>query len=165
MPLSVPDLCDEFPDDLDVLEPVFRDFGGHRRFCGEVVTVKCFEDNSVVKATLGEPGAGRVIVVDGGGSTRCALLGDLLAALGRDNGWAGLVINGCVRDVEITRDIGIGIKALAAFPVKSEKRGEGQRDAAVWFAGAYIHPGNFLYADENGVVVAPRDLGVDFPAG
>jgi len=162
MPLTVPDLCDEYGEALDVLEPVFRDFGGRRRFAGPVVTVKCFEDNSVVKETLATPGEGRVLVVDGGGSLRCALLGDQLAALGADNDWAGVVVNGCVRDVEITRTVPIGIRALAPFPVRSEKRGEGQRDAAVWFAGTNIHPGNHLYADENGMVVAQEDLDVDF---
>ncbi len=165
MPISLPDLCDDHADDLDVLEPVFRDFGGRARFSGPVATVKCFEDNTVVKASLAEPGQGRVLVVDGGGSMRCALLGDLLAAMGADNGWAGVVINGCVRDVEITRDIGIGIRALAAFPVRSDKRGEGQRDVPVWFAGTHVQPGYHLYADANGIAVASGDLGVDFGAG
>jgi regulator of ribonuclease activity A len=158
MPRSVPDLCDEFEDELDVLEPVFLDFGGREAFSGEIVTVKCFEDNSLVKETLAEPGAGRVLVVDGGGSLNCALLGDMLAAMAADNGWSGVVVNGCVRDVEITRDIDIGIRALAACPVRSEKRGEGHRDAAVWFAGAHIHAGHFLYADLNGIVIAQRAL-------
>ncbi len=162
MSLSVPDLCDEFHDQLDVLEPIFRDFGGKERFSGEVVTVKCFEDNSLVKATLAEPGEGRVLVVDGGGSLRCALLGDLLAGMGVDNGWSGVVVNGCVRDVEITRTMPIGIRALSPYPVRSEKRGEGQRDASVWFAGVNIHPGSHLYADANGIVIAPAHLDVDF---
>lgn len=159
---SVPDLCDDFSDELDVLEPIFTDFGGRERFAGEVVTVKCFEDNTLVKAALGEPGEGRVLVVDGGGSLRCALLGDMLAAMGRDNGWSGVVVNGAVRDVEITRTIDLGVRALAAHPIRSEKRGEGQRDVSVWFAGNYIHSGHFLYADANGIVIAPRDLGINF---
>lgn len=162
MPVSLPDLCDTHAEKLTVLEPVFHDFGARECFSGPVATVKCFEDNSVVKQTLGEPGEGRVLVVDGGGSLRCALLGDMLAALAAQNGWAGIVINGCVRDVEITRGIEIGIRALRAYPVRSEKRGEGQRDVPLWFAGAVVHPGNMLYADANGIAVAEEDLGVDF---
>lgn len=162
MPLSLPDLCDDHSAELVVLEPVFQNFGGRACFSGPIVTVKCFEDNSVVKATLAEPGDGRVLVIDGGGSLGCALLGDMLADMALKAGWKGIVINGCVRDVEITRNIDIGIRALQAHPVKSEKRGEGQRDVALWFAGANLHPGNMLYADDNGIAVAERDLGVDF---
>lgn len=158
MTRSVPDLCDDFEDELEVLDPMFRDFGGRESFSGEIATVKCFEDNSLVKTTLAEPGGGRVLVVDGGGSLKRALLGDMLATMAKDNGWSGVVVNGCVRDVEITRDIDLGIRALAACPVRSEKRGEGQRDAAVWFAGVHIHAGHFLYADPNGIVIAGRDL-------
>lgn len=162
MPLSVPDLCDQHGDALIVLEPVFLDFGGRERFSGPVTTVKCFEDNSEVKTALREAGNGRVLVVDGGGSRRCALLGDRLADLAADNGWSGVVVNGCVRDVELTRDIALGIRALAAHPVRSEKRGEGQRDVPVWFAGVHIHPGHYLYADANGMVLAEDDLGGEF---
>ena len=160
MNVSVPDLCDAYGDELDVLEPLFLDFGGRESFFGKIVTVKCFEDNSVVKQTLAEAGEGRVLVVDGGGSLRCALLGDMLAARGRDNGWSGVVVNGAVRDVEITRTIDIGVRALAAHPVRSDKRGEGQRDVSVWFAGNYIHAGHYLYADANGIVIAHRELDV-----
>lgn len=155
---SVPDLCDDFSDELKVLDPVFSNFGGRESFAGEVVTVKCFEDNSLVKAALGESGNGSVLVVDGGGSLRCALLGDMLAAMGRDNGWAGVVVYGAVRDVEITRSIDLGIRALAAHPVRSQKRGEGQRDVAVRFAGHEICTGQYLYADANGIIIAQRDL-------
>ncbi|MBT8059531.1 MAG: ribonuclease E activity regulator RraA, partial [Gammaproteobacteria bacterium] len=107
-------------------------------------------------------GRGRVLVVDGGGSLRHALLGDLLAANAVENGWQGLLINGCVRDVEILETLDLGVKALNAHPVKTEKRGEGQRDVPVSFAGARIRPGDHLYADANGIVIAPRDLGVAF---
>lgn len=162
MAVSVPDLCDDYFDELTVLAPGFRDFGAKRRFCGEIVTVKCFEDNSLVRDLVRSEGRGRVIVVDGGGSMRRALLGDLLAAKAVENGWSGLVINGCVRDVEILRTLDIGVKALEANPVKTDKRGEGQVDVPVEFAGARIVPGGYLYADDNGVVVALRDLDVDF---
>lgn len=164
MPLSLPDLCDNHSDELSILEPIFQDFGGRNCFSGPIVTVKCFEDNSVVKETLGEPGNGRVLVVDGGGSLGCALLGDMLADMALRNGWSGIVVNGCVRDVEITRNIDIGIRALQAHPVKSEKRGEGHRDVALWFAGANLNPNNMLYADANGIAIAEEDLGVDFIA-
>lgn len=162
MSVSVPDICDQFIDDIHVLDPVFRDFGGKERFCGEIVTIKCFEDNSLVGETVRKPGAGRVIVVDGGGSMRRALLGDLLAAAAAENGWQGLLINGCVRDVEILRDIDLGVKALASFPVKTDKRGEGQLDQQLRFAGALMEPGQYLYADLNGVVVARQKLDIDF---
>ncbi|MEM1412575.1 MAG: ribonuclease E activity regulator RraA [Pseudomonadota bacterium] len=157
---SVPDLCDDFADRLSVLEPLFNDYGGRETFAGPISTVKCFEDNSRVKAALAEPGEGRVLVVDGGGSLRHALLGDMLAAMGRDNGWAGVVVFGAVRDVEITRTIDIGLRALAPYPIKSNKRGEGQRDVVIKFAGCSIHPGEHLYADANGIAIADGDLGV-----
>lgn len=162
MTYSVPDICDEFFDEIRVLDPVFRDFGARRRFCGPIVTVKCFEDNSLVRDLVSSEGRGRVLVVDGGGSTRRALLGDQLAASAAQNGWSGLLIYGCVRDVEILETIDLGIKALNAIPVKTDKRGEGQLDLPVHVAGAQVVPGEFLYADVNGVVVAVRDLGVDF---
>jgi regulator of ribonuclease activity A len=159
---SVPDICDQFPDDITVLDAAFHDFGGRERFSGEIVTIRCFEDNSLVGETVRQPGAGRVVVVDGGGSMRRALLGDLLAAAAAANGWQGLLIHGCVRDVEILRTIGLGIKALAVCPVKTEKRGDGQSGVPLRFAGALMEPGQYLYADLNGVVVARHKLPVDF---
>jgi regulator of ribonuclease activity A len=155
---SIPDLCDDFPNELQVLEPLFSDYGDKEKFSGEVVTIKCFEDNSLVKKTLGTDGTGKVMVVDGGGSLRRALLGDMLAAMAVDNGWQGLVINGCVRDVEILKTIKLGVRALNCYPVRSEKRNEGQLNAPVAFAGANIEPGQYLYADENGIVVAKMKL-------
>ena len=162
MAVSVPDICDDFHEELKVLDPLFADFGAKLRFSGEIVTVKCFEDNSLVRDLVGTEGNGRVIVVDGGGSLRRALLGDLLAAKAAKNGWQGLLINGCVRDVEILETIDLGIKALNAHPVKTDKRGEGQLNVPVEFGGVRIVPGRYLYADQNGVAVAFRDLEVDF---
>ncbi len=162
MAVSVPDICDDFHEELRVLDPLFSDFGAKRRFSGEIVTVKCFEDNSLVRDLVGTEGNGRVIVVDGGGSLRRALLGDLLAAKAAKNGWQGLLINGCVRDVEILETIDLGVKALNSHPVKTDKRGEGQLNVPVEFAGVRIIPGRYLYADRNGVAVAFRDLEVDF---
>jgi regulator of ribonuclease activity A len=159
---SLPDICDQFIDEISVFEPVFRDFGGKRRFCGEIVTIKCFEDNSLLAETVRQPGQGQVIVVDGGGSLRRALLGDLLAAAAVENGWEGLVVNGCVRDVEILATLDLGVKALAPCPVRTDKRGEGQRDVPLRFAGVQMEPGHYLYADANGVIVAKQKLDIDF---
>jgi regulator of ribonuclease activity A len=162
MTLSVPDICDQFIDEIVVFDPVFQDFGGKRKFCGEILTLRCFEDNSLVGETVRTEGRGRVIVVDGGGSLRRALLGDVLATAAVKNGWQGLVINGCVRDVEILETIDLGVKALAACPVKTDKRGEGQHDVPLRFAGAQMEPGQYLYADANGIVVARNKLDVEF---
>ena len=164
MTLSTPDICDRFSNRLQVLEPLFQDYGGKRKFHGEIVTVKCYEDNSAVKSTLAKAGHGKVLVVDGGGSLRCALLGDLLGAMAVENGWLGVLVNGCVRDVEILKDMPLGVRALNCIPLKSTRRDEGQVNVMVRFAGAGIEPGQFLYADENGTVVAPDklELGQDF---
>ena len=156
--LSTPDICDKYESDVRVLDALFTDFGGKTEFCGEVVTIKCFEDNSVVKKLLDTPGRGRVIVMDGGGSLRRAILGDMLAQKGVDNGWAGLLINGCVRDVEILATLDIGVKALKPHPMKTEKRDLGDLNVSVSFAGQTINPGDWLYADKNGVVIANKKL-------
>ena len=162
MAYSVPDICDDFPEDINVLEPLFSNYGKKLRFSGEIVTIKCFEDNSLVRDLVSAEGNGRVIVVDGGASLRHALLGDLLAAKAAENNWSGLVINGCVRDVEILETIDLGIRALNCHPLKTEKKGEGQLNVAVSFAGVRFNPGSFLYADANGMVLACKDLGVEF---
>ncbi|RYZ71611.1 MAG: putative 4-hydroxy-4-methyl-2-oxoglutarate aldolase [Lysobacteraceae bacterium] len=152
-----PDLCDAHAD-VAVAAPLFQDYGGRRAFCGRIVTVACFEDNSRVRELVEEEGHGKVMVVQGGGSLRRSLLGDLLAAKAVDNGWSGVVLNGCVRDVEALAALPLGIKALAACPVKTEKRGLGEVGLAVEFAGVVFQPGQWLYADRNGIVVANRDL-------
>jgi len=154
MSFTVPDLCDDYRSDLQVLEPIFTEFGGVEKFGGEIVTIKCFEDNSFVKQVLATDGTGKVLVVDGGGSLRCALLGDMLGAMAAKNGWQGVLVYGCVRDVEILKSIDLGVRALSAYPLKSEKRNEGQINIALHFAGADFKPGQYLYADENGIVVA-----------
>ena len=158
MTYSTPDICDEYADNLQILEPLFTEFGGKNAFSGEVVTIKCFEDNSLVKQTLGSAGQGKVLVVDGGGSNRCALLGDLLGAMAVENGWQGVIINGCVRDVEILKGMDLGVRALNSHPLKSMKRNEGQLHLAVSFAGVRFESGQYLYADENGIVVANEEL-------
>ncbi|MGQ9724379.1 MAG: ribonuclease E activity regulator RraA [Tepidimonas sp.] len=162
IPFSTCDLCDAHKGDTSgafrVLPPVLRDFGGLGRFCGPVSTVKCHEDNSLVKAALDEPGSGRVLVVDGGGSLRRALLGGHLAAAAARNGWAGVVVDGCVRDVAELATAGVGIRALAAMPLPTDKRGQGQRDVAVLIQGVAVRPGDWLYADADGIVVAAQAL-------
>ena len=162
MTYTVPDICDDFLSSLQVLEPLFLDYGGQAKFHGQVVTIKCFEDNSKVKQTLASNGEGKILVVDGGGSLRCALLGDMLAAMAAANGWQGVVVNGCVRDVEILKTIDLGVRALNCYPLKSNKRDEGQLEIPIRIAGANIEPGQYLYADENGMVVTRARLDIDF---
>jgi regulator of ribonuclease activity A len=156
------DLCDAHKADASgafrVLPPVFRSFGGVTAFSGTVVTVKCFEDNSLVKSALESAGDGRVLVVDGGASLRRALLGGMIGAAAAQNGWAGVVINGCVRDVAELAACQVGICALAPYPLPTERRGEGQRDVPVWVQGVRIAPGDWLYADADGIVVSDRAL-------
>ena len=156
------DLCDDHKNDTSgdfrVLSPVFRDFGGVRKFAGQVTTLKCYEDNSLVKAAVDSPGEGRVLVVDGGASLRRALLGGNLGAAAAKNGWAGVLIDGCVRDVAELAQCHTGIRALAAMPLPTEKRLEGQRDVAVQIQGVWVRPGNWLYADEDGMVVMTQAL-------
>ncbi|MCA9795229.1 MAG: ribonuclease E activity regulator RraA [Candidatus Eremiobacteraeota bacterium] len=153
--IATADLCDREDLDLQVAYPIFHDYGGVPGFCGPISTIKCHEDNSLVVQAVSEPGQGRVLVVDGGGSLRCALLGDRLAGLAKDNGWAGLIIFGAVRDTRILKTIQVGIKALASMPRKSIKRDEGQRDVLLRMAGVEFTPGAQVYADEDGVVVTP----------
>lgn len=155
--ISTPDLSDEAPEALAV-ELQFGNYGQIRQFGGPAVTIKCHEDNSLVKECVGEPGQGRVIVVDGGGSQRRALLGDMLAEKAAANGWAGLVINGVIRDVDQIGETALGVQALGTCPVKTDKLGVGQRDIELHFGGVKIAPGDFIYADNNGVIVSKRSL-------
>lgn len=157
MTWTTPDLCDQFPD-VQVAEPVFRSFGGQARFAGPAVTVHCLNDNSRVRELAATPGEGRVIVVDGGGSLRRALLGDMIAANAVKHGWAGFLIFGCVRDVEILATLPLGVLALAAHPMKTDRRDLGEVDVPVAFAGVSIAPGDWIYADANGVIAARTRL-------
>lgn len=162
---STCDLCDaqrhNSSGSFRVLPPVFRDFGGRRKFAGPVVTLQCFEDNSLVKAAVEgsawvESPVGRVpavLVVDGGASLRRALLGGNLGGAAARQGWAGVVIDGCVRDVAELAALDLGIRALAAMPLPTDKRGHGQRDVPVQIQGVRVYPGDWLYADEDGMVV------------
>jgi len=155
---STPDLCDANEGIVRVVEPLFRNFGGKTRFHGRIVTIKCFEDNSLVKSQAATPGEGRVMVVDGGGSRRRALLGDLIGASAVENGWAGLVIWGSIRDVDAIGELSLGVQALDAIPVKTEKRGLGDLNIPVTFGGVTFRPGEWIYADNNGVIVSEREL-------
>ena len=154
--IKTADLYDVYEDKLQVCEPGFKHFGGHRSFQGQIATLKCFEDNSLVSKQLGQPGKGRILVVDAGGSLRCAMLGDILAQKAVDNGWAGVLIFGCIRDREEISKMPLGVLALATNPRKSIKRGAGDADLPVNFAGVTFRPGEWLYADPDGVVVLPE---------
>jgi regulator of ribonuclease activity A len=158
MPFATPDLCDEFGAEVRVAEPLFRDFGGVERFAGPIATLRVFEDNALVRQALELPGGGRVLVVDGGGSLRTALVGGNLAALAHQNGWSGLVVFGCIRDVAEIARTPLGVKALHAVPQRSAKAGAGERGIPVAFAGVTFAPGAWLYADRDGIVVADRKL-------
>lgn len=159
---STCDFCDVQKDDTTgafrVLAPVFLHFGSVPAFSGRVSTVKCHEDNTLVKAALDSAGEGRVLVVDGGGSLRRALVGGNVAAAAARNGWAGIVVDGCVRDVAELQVLAVGIRALALIPLPTEKRGEGQRDVPVQIQGVWVHPGDWLYADADGMVVSAKAL-------
>lgn len=152
------DLCDTYFPDLQIAEPIFRDYGGKLDFEGMIVTAHTYEDNVLVRKILEEPGNGRVLVVDGGGSLQRAIVGDHIAEIAFKSGWAGVVINGCIRDIEGLGKISIGVKALNAIPLRPLKTGVGERDIPVSFAGITFAPGNYLYADEDGIVVAAKKL-------
>lgn len=158
MSFATTDLSDAHPE-AQVADPVFADFGGLLAFHGPISTLKVFEDNALVRAALEEKGEGRVLVVDGGGSTRCALVGGNLGQLAVKNGWAGIVVNGCIRDSEEIGGQDVGVKALATHPRKSEKGlHTGHRDKVVSFAGVTFKPGAWLYADGDGLLVSDEPI-------
>jgi len=157
--LTTADLCDRFPDQVELAQPLFREYGGVARFAGPIETVRVFEDNTLVRSTLETPGLGRVLVIDGAGSLRCALLGGRLAALALENGWPGIVVNGAVRDSEEIRQLSVGILALNTSPMRSRKNGSSSvRGISVTFAGVTFVPGRYLYADADGMLLAERNL-------
>ena len=162
MSFKTPDLCDQFEADLGktvrVVTPMFQRYGGRAAFCGEIVTLKIFEDNTLVREIFNEDGSGKVLVIDGGGSLRCALVGDQLAILAQKNGWAGVVVYGCIRDSGDINGIDLGVRALNTHPQKTVKKGIGDKNVAVTFGGVTFHPGEYLYADEDGVLVSSQPL-------
>ncbi len=157
----LPELCDQYPDLVQVVEPMFSNFGGREQFGGEIVTIKAHEDNSLVREQVALPGQGKVLVVDGGGSMRRAMLGDMLAEKAANNGWEGILIYGCIRDVNAIAETDLGVAALATHPMKTDKRGLGDLNVEVSFGGVRFRPGEYLYADNNGVLVSPKPLSLD----
>lgn len=163
MTFSTCDICDNNEDQLAngqlaVIPPIFMRFGLSHQFCGPAVTLKVFEDNGMVRSALEMPGNGQVLVIDGGGSFRCALVGGNLAKLAENNGWAGIIVHGCIRDIEEINLCNIGVRALAPMPLRSIKKGGGERDLRIMIAGITIHPGDWIYADVDGVLVAKQPL-------
>lgn len=160
MSFKTPDLCDDHSDTCQIVlgTPNFNDYGGKTSFSGEITTLKIFEDNTLVRQQLETDGKGRVLVVDGGGSNRCALVGDQLALLGVKNNWSGIIVYGCIRDSEDIGQLDIGVKALGTMPLKSVKRGEGQIDIPVTFQGATFTAGEYVYCDQDGIIVSPKKL-------
>ncbi|MGJ8670162.1 MAG: ribonuclease E activity regulator RraA [Oceanococcus sp.] len=158
MSYATTDLSDKYTDVVQIADPIFRDFGGNIDFYGPVKTLKLFEDNSLVRASLEQPGGGRVLVVDGGASMRCALVGDQLGELAVNNGWAGILVYGCIRDSAVIAMQAVGVKAMNTHPRKSLKKGVGEEDLTVSFAGVTIAPGDWVYADADGVAVSREEL-------
>jgi regulator of ribonuclease activity A len=158
MQVKTTDLWDQFENEVQVAEPVFRNFGGRDSFWGRAVCLQVFEDNVLVRRELETDGKGKVLVVDGGGSMKCALLGDILAGLAISNHWSGIIIHGCIRDAKEIAAMPVGVKALNTSPRKSGKQGLGEREVIVAFAGVTIDPGNYVYADLDGILVAKRNL-------
>ncbi|NQY11632.1 MAG: ribonuclease E activity regulator RraA [Flavobacteriales bacterium] len=152
--ISTADLCDDHSDNLGIADPLFLSYGKKSSFYGEIVTVKIYEDNVILKETLSSNGKGKVLVADGGGSTRCALVGDLIADLAVKNEWAGIIVYGYIRDARVIETINIGIKALGTCPIKSIKKGQGDKQITVKFASTNFIPGQFVYSDEDGIIVS-----------
>ena len=160
MTFKTSDLCDQFSQTqhLQIAEPAFQAFGGHSSFSGRVTTVKVFEDNVLIRKTLEEKASEGVLVIDGGGSHRCALLEEPLGRLACDQGWVGLIVYGCITDSVAINKLPIGIRALHTHPLKAHQKGTGDRDALITFAGVNFRSGHYLYADEDGLIVADNRL-------
>ncbi len=152
----LPDLFDLYPEQLQLAEPLFNDYGGKIIFSGEIITVSCFNDNSKVKELVATDGTGKVMIVDGKGSTTHALLGDMLAEQAVTNGWEAIVINGCIRDAGTIATLPLGVKALGCNPIKTEKLGVGEVNTNIYFAGIKFIPGHFIYGDANGLAVSEK---------
>lgn len=158
MTIKTADLCDAHEGKVAIAQPLFKSYGAKKSFAGEIITVKVFEDNVRVKEMLGKNGKEKVLVVDGGGSLRCALMGDLLGKMAQDNEWAGVIINGCIRDSAEINQMPIGVKALNSIPIKSKKGGVGEINVSVNFAGVTFNSGEFVYADEDGIITSAEKL-------
>lgn len=154
-------LCDIYQDQVDVVEPMFSNFGGLTSFAGQLTTVKCFEDNGIIRSILQEDGTGRVLLIDGGGSLRRALIDAEIAALAEENDWEGIVVYGCVREIDDLEEMEIGIQAIAAIPVGATQNNIGEVDVPVNFGGVTFLPEDHLYADNTGVIISQEPLDVD----
>ncbi|UGA54616.1 ribonuclease E activity regulator RraA [Vibrio sp. VB16] len=154
-------LCDIYSDQVDVVEPMFSNFGGSASFAGQLTTVKCFEDNGIIRSILEEDGAGRILLIDGGGSLRRALIDAEIATLAEDNDWEGIVVYGCVREIDELEDMSIGIQALASIPVGAASQQIGEIDVPVNFGGVTFLPEDYLYADNTGIIISPEPLDAD----
>ena len=155
---STAELINDYADEMQSCELQFRCYGRRKQFCGPISTVLCLEDNSLVRETLSHDSPGGVLIVDGHGSLRTALLGDRLAELGRGHGWSGVIVHGAIRDSAVIDGMDFGVKALGTNPAKSAKAGKGQVDVTVAFGGGVFQTGHWLYSDEDGIVVASRCL-------
>jgi regulator of ribonuclease activity A len=153
--IATADISDELGSAVQVIEPAWFDYGGNIAFSGTAVTVRCHDDNSKVREMLQSPGDGRVLVVNGGGSVHCALLGDMLAELAVQNGWVGVIVHGCIRDSQAIRKLPLGVKARATHPRKSVKAGKGDTQVTLAFGGVTIAPGDMIHADADGILVQP----------
>jgi regulator of ribonuclease activity A len=151
-------LCDIYLEQVDVVEPMFSNFGGCASFAGQLTTVKCFEDNGVIREVLEQDGLGRVLLIDGGGSLRRALIDAELAAIAEENEWEGIVVYGCVREVDELEEMSLGIQALASIPVGASGQGVGEIDIPVNFGGVTFLPEDYLYADNTGIILSPEPL-------
>lgn len=161
MEYNTSELCDLYADLVDVVEPIFANYGGKRSFGGQIHTIKCFEDNGLLRTTLSEPGLGKVLLVDGGGSTRRALIDAELASIAAGNGWEGIVCYGSVRDLDLLEDFDIGIQAINAIPIAADDKGFGEIDVPVNFASVTFLPGDHLYADSTGIILSPDPLDIE----
>ena len=154
-------LCDIYLDQVDVVEPIFSNFGGRASFCGQVTTIKCFEDNALIRETLEQNGLGRILLIDGGGSLRKALMDAEIASLAEDNEWEGVIVYGCVREVDELEDMNLGIQALASIPIDATSQGVGELDIPVNFGGVSFLPEDYLYADNTGIILSSEPLNID----
>ncbi len=161
MEYNTSELCDVYLDQVDVVEPMFNSYGGRSSFGGQVTTIKCFEDAGIIRTVAELDGEGRVMLIDGGGSLRRALVDADVAALAAENKWEGIVVYGCVRDVDALDEIDIGIKALASIPVGADNQGIGESDVPVNFGGVTFLPEDHIYADSTGVILSPEPLDIE----
>ena len=152
------DLCDLYSDNLIIMHQQFKSYGREQSFYGKISTIKCLNDNSKVREAVNSDGSNKVLIVDGGASMKCALLGDMLAEAAFKNNWSGIIVNGCIRDSDVIADIGIGVFALSTKPVKSVKKGAGETELDVHFMGITFKPGDYIYADKDGIIISKTEL-------